>query len=195
MADERPTIASFFTGVYHSGENLRRLLAQRREELAPPVRMCDGLSHSMPKDLQTIVANCLNHGRRKFVDVAEAFPEEVRYVLQCLKEVYRTDAAAKRFKLSADQRLQLHQRRSEPILDELHRWLTERLEQRRVEPDSSLGQAIKYLLRQWDKLTLFLRKPGVPLDYLTQVQRHEQQVKADPARWLPWNYREHLATQ
>jgi hypothetical protein len=34
-----------------------------------------------------------------------------------------------------------------------------------------------------------------PFDYLTQVQRHEQQVKADPARWLPWNYREQLVQQ
>ena len=244
MADERPTIALFFTGVYHSGENLRRLLNQRKEELAPPVQMCDGLSHSMPKDLQTIVANCMSHGRRKFVEVADAFPDEVRYVLQCFKEVYRTDAAAKRFKLSADQRLRLHQRRSELILHELHGWLTERLQQRRVEPNSSLGQAIKYLLRHWEKLTLFLRKPGVPLDnniceralkmairhrrnslfyktqrgadvgdvymslihtcyfsgadpfdYLTELQRHEQQVKADPVRWLPWNYREQLARE
>jgi hypothetical protein len=32
-----------------------------------------------------------------------------------------------------------------------------------------------------------------PRDYLTQVQRHEQQVQAEPARWLPWNYREQLA--
>jgi len=85
VADEGPTIALFFTGVSHSGENLRRLLEQRRAELASPLHMCDGLSHSMPKDLQTIVANCLSHGRRKFVGVAEAFPDEVWYVLQCLK--------------------------------------------------------------------------------------------------------------
>jgi len=243
MADERPTIALFFTGVSHSGENLRRLLAQRRAELAPPLHMCDGLSHSMPKDLQTLVANCLSHGRRKFVEVAEAFPEEVWYVLQCLKQVYRTDAAAKRFQLSAEQRLQLHQRRSGPVMEALQSWLSEQLEQRRVEPNSSLGQAMNYLLRHWEKLTLFLRKPGVPLDnniceralkmairhrknslfyktqrgadvgdvymslihtcyfsgadpfdYLTELQRHEQQVKADPAHWLPWNYREQLAT-
>jgi hypothetical protein len=118
----------------------------------------------MPKDLKTIVANCLSHGRRKFVEVAEAFPGEVRYVLQCFRKVYRTDAGARRFGLSTDQRLRLHQRRSGPILNELHGWLTEQLEQRRVEPNSSLGQAIKYLLRRWKELTLFLRTPGAPLD-------------------------------
>ncbi len=34
-----------------------------------------------------------------------------------------------------------------------------------------------------------------PLDYLTQVQRHAEQAQAEPARWLPWNYREQLAQQ
>jgi transposase len=31
-------------------------------------------------------------------------------------------------------------------------------------PNSGLGQAIKYLLRHWQPLTLFLRKAGAPLD-------------------------------
>jgi len=29
--------------------------------------------------------------------------------------------------------------------------------------------------------------------YLTEVQRHEEQVKAAPACWLPWNDQEQLA--
>jgi len=33
-----------------------------------------------------------------------------------------------------------------------------------VEPNSSLGEAISYLLKHWEKLTLFLRQPGAPLD-------------------------------
>lgn len=33
-----------------------------------------------------------------------------------------------------------------------------------MEPNSGLGQAISYLLNHWQKLTLFLEKPGVPLD-------------------------------
>lgn len=161
---QRPTIALFFTGVAHAGENLGRVLQQRMAERAPPVQMCDALSRNLPRDLETIVAHCLSHARRNFVDVAEVFPGEVRHVLLCLKQVYRTDAAAKRFKLSDELRLQLHQRRSAPLMNDLHRWLTEQLEQRNVEPNSSLGQAIKYLLKHWERLTLFLRLPGVPLD-------------------------------
>ncbi len=39
-----------------------------------------------------------------------------------------------------------------------------RLAERRTEPNSGLGQAIGYLLRHWQPLTLFLRKAGAPLD-------------------------------
>ncbi len=38
------------------------------------------------------------------------------------------------------------------------------LEQKKVEPNSSLGAALSYMLNRWEKLTLFLRKPGAPLD-------------------------------
>ena len=43
-------------------------------------------------------------------------------------------------------------------------WLEEQTAQRLVEPNSSLGQAIAYLLGHWESLTRFLREPGAPLD-------------------------------
>jgi hypothetical protein len=49
-------------------------------------------------------------------------------------------------------------------MEKLHRWLNEQLDQKRVEPNSSLGEAIRYLLKHWNRLTLFLRQPGAPLD-------------------------------
>ena len=49
-------------------------------------------------------------------------------------------------------------------MEELHAWLTRQFEERLVEPNSSLGGAIAYMLKHWEKLTLFLRVPGAPLD-------------------------------
>jgi transposase len=160
----RPDIALFFTGPRHAGENLRDLLRRRAEDLPPPTHMCDGLSRNLPGELQTIVANCLAHGRRNFYDLAENFPEQVLYVLNGLKQVYQIDAQAKEQRLSPEERLRLHQRQSQPVMDQLHAWLEAQFEQRLVEPNSSLGQAITYLLKHWDPLTLFLRRPGAPLD-------------------------------
>ena len=157
-------IALFFTGQRHAGENLVALLKQRASELGRPIQMCDALSRNMPDELDTILANCLSHGRRRFVDVAMNFPQECLYVLEILKDVYKNDAETKTQGMSDQQRLQFHQRLSGPKMDELRAWLTEQIDQRKVEPNSSLGEAIGYMLKHWDKLTLFLRQPGAPLD-------------------------------
>jgi len=161
---ENIRIALFFTGHRHAGENLVALLKQRACELDRPLQMCDALSRNMPGELNTIVGNCLLHGRRQFVDLANNFPKECLYVLEILREVYANDAEAKRQAMSDDQRLHFHQKESGPKMDELARWLAEQFEQRKVEPNSSLGEAISYMLKHWDKLTLFLKQPGAPLD-------------------------------
>jgi len=153
-------IALFFSGRKHAGENLKDVLIQRAEELAPPIQMCDALTRNMPAELETIVANCLAHGRRQFVEVAEHFPQQCRHVLESLAVIYRNDAIARKRNLSPQTRLEFHQAQSGPTMAELHAWLTRQFEDRLVEPNSSLGGAIAYMLKHWEKLTLFLRVPG-----------------------------------
>jgi len=157
-------IALFFSGRRHAGENLAAVLARRAKDLTPPIQMCDALSRNVPAAFKTILANCLAHGRRQFVEVAERFPEECRYVLESLRDVYRNDAIARERNLSSEERLQFHQAESGPIMEKLQAWCTRQFGERLVEPNSALGQAISYLLRHWEKLTLFLRQPGAPLD-------------------------------
>ncbi len=74
------------------------------------------------------------------------------------------DAEAREQGMSAEQRLAFHQEHSKPVMDKLHAWLGAQFDERLVEPNSGLGQAISYLLNHWQKLTLFLEKAGVPLD-------------------------------
>jgi transposase len=157
-------IALFFSGRKHAGENLADVLAERVQALAAPIQMCDALTRNLPAELETIVAHCLAHGRRRFVEVADRFPEECRYVLESLAVVYRNDAITRERKLSPSARRHFHQAQSGPTMEKLHVWLGRQLEDRRVEPNSSLGGAISYLLKHWERLTLFLRVPGAPLD-------------------------------
>jgi transposase len=157
-------MALFFSGRKHAGENLKDVLAQRAADLAPPIQMCDALSRNLPAELETIVANCLAHGRRQFVEVAGHFPEECRRVLESLSVIYRNDAIARKRKLSPTERLEFHQAESGPTMAELHAWLSRQFEGRLVEPNSSLGSSVAYMLRHWEKLTLFLHVPGAPLD-------------------------------
>jgi transposase len=157
-------IALFFTGRKHAGENLAKVLAHRAAALGPPIQMCDALSRNLPKELKTILGHCLAHGRRQFVDVVERFPEQCRYVLEILGKVYQNDAVAREQNLSPEERLQFHQAKSEPLMVELKAWLIRQFEDRLVEPNSALGEAISYMVKHWEKLTLFLRKLGAPLD-------------------------------
>ena len=49
-------------------------------------------------------------------------------------------------------------------MKKLKNWLHEQLDQKKVEPNSGLGQAISYMLKHWKPLTAFLRIPNAPLD-------------------------------
>jgi transposase len=236
------TIALFFTGWKHAGENIAEVLKQRASGLPAPIQMCDALSRNIPKGVETLIANCLAHGRRQVIDVVDNFPEECRYVLEKLGGVYHYDALAREQGLSPEDRLLFHQEHSGPLMKDLHEWMEAQLAEHKTEPNSGLGKAISYLLNHWPKLTLFLRQPGSPIDnniverslkkailnrrnalfyktlngawvgdlfmslihtcelnhvnsfdYLTELQRHPEELAATPAEWMPWNYRQTLA--
>jgi transposase len=157
-------VALFFSGRRHAGENLAGVLKLRASELPPPIQMCDALSRNLPSELQTILAHCLAHARRQFVDVYDRFPEQCRHLLEALAVVYRNDAIARERQLSPEARLQWHQQESRPTMEQLHDWLTRQLDEKLTEPNSALGGAIRYMLKHWEKLTLFLRQAGAPLD-------------------------------
>jgi len=238
-------MALYFTGCKHAGENLAEVLKQRSPDLPPPIQMCDALSRNVPKlpaPLEPLLANCNAHGRRNFVKVTPSFPEPCRFVLETLGEVYGYDEQARARGMSAEERLYFHQQHSGPVMENLHIWCQVQFEERKVEPNSGLGQAISYLLKHWEKLTLFLRAAGAPIDnniveralkkailhrknslfyktrkgaqmgdlfmslihtcelnganpfdYLTELQRHAEELKQKPSEWMPWNYRDTLA--
>jgi transposase len=164
---EGQRIALYFTGRQHAGENLADVLQLRAADLQSPIQMCDALSRNAPKlspGVEIMLANCMAHGRRQFVDIVQNFPDECRYVLEMLGRVYGNDADARERELKGAERLLFHQQRSGPVMEELHHWLETQLAQKKVEPNSGLGQAITYLLRHWRGLTTFLRLPNVPID-------------------------------
>ena len=157
-------IALFHSGIKHAGENLTDLLRRRGADRDAPILMCDALSRNVPKAFTVILANCLAHGRRQFVDLIEAFPAECEYILGIFKDVYRHEKRTKQLGLSAQERLAYHQSHSKPLMEELHAWMRNQFEQKNVEPNSSMGEAISYMLRHWQALTQFFRVPGAPLD-------------------------------
>jgi hypothetical protein len=126
--------------------------------------MSDALSSNKAEETHLIRCHCLAHGRRKFSELDEVFPAESAVVVDALKVVYEHDEAARDKQLSAPERLAYHQTYSAPILTTLKEWLEQQTKDRLVEPNSSLGKAIAYLLGHWPTLTRFLTEPGAPLD-------------------------------
>ena len=234
-------IRLFFTGRKHAGENLARVLDEREEGLVPPLHMSDGLACNEPKGHLTQSCKCIIHARRNFVDIQGAFPEECKKVVESFAVIYRVEARCRKDRLDPIARLKLHQAESGPEIDRLKSWFTKQMDERKVEPNSGLGQAIGYMLDRWEPLTRFLVVPGAPLDnniterllktsilhrknslhyrtargaevgdifmtviqtcvanlsnpfdYMVAVVKNRQAVQEDPARWMPWNYKETL---
>jgi hypothetical protein len=96
--------------------------------------------------------------------VTPNFPRECQFVLESFREVYRYDAEAEERGLTPEERLRFHQEHSQPVMDALHAWFEAQFNEKKAEPNSGLGEAIGYCLKRWDRLTLFLREAGAPLD-------------------------------
>jgi hypothetical protein len=157
-------ICLYYAGRQHAGENLTALLHKREAQRDKPLVMSDALSSNNAEEAGLIRCHCLAHGRRKFSELEEVFPVESAVVTTALKFVFEHDEAARDQQLSAPERLAYHQTYSGPIMEELEKWLERQTVERLVEPNSSLGKAIAYLVGHWETLTRFLTVPGAPLD-------------------------------
>lgn len=161
-------IALFKSGTKHSGENMTELLKKRKKESGTLMRMADALTSNLKVSISTefreILSHCLAHARRKFYEIYEYFPGFCGKVIDDLAHIYTHDAIAKEKGMSPEERLKYHQEHSGPIMEELKTWMETQLQEKRVEDNSSLGKAFYYMLKRWDKFTVFLRTPGAPLD-------------------------------
>jgi hypothetical protein len=154
----------YYSGRSHAGENLKALLTKRATDQGKPLVMSDALSSNEADETTLIRCHCLAHGRRKFSELEDVFPQECAVVIESLKQVFDHDEEARDKQMNAEERLAYHQTYSAPIMDQLKGWLEQQGAERLVEPNSSLGKAIAYLLGHWETLTRFLSVPSAPLD-------------------------------
>ena len=166
---EEHKIHLFFTGRNHAGNNADAILANRTTK-EPVIAMMDASPSNIPKKMNAeltarfILCFCLVHGRRKFFELLGAFDKECDFVLDMIGLVYTNDKHCKKVKLSPQERLVYHQTHSQPLMEALRLWLNNQLTYERNEPNSGLGEAVRYMLRHWIPLTTFLRVAGAPLD-------------------------------
>lgn len=154
----------FISSRLHAGENIAKLLGKRFAGLEPIIRMSDALGSNLSSEFISILCLCLAHGRRKFYEIYEYFPGECRIVIDALALVYHYDDITKKEKMSDQKRLIYHQTYSAPIMATLKMWIELQFKEKRVEPNGSLGKALKYMEKHWEGLTRFLHVPGALLD-------------------------------
>lgn len=101
------------------------------------------------------LAGCWAHVYRRFEEAGDDFPAAL-IVRAWIQDLYRIDKRA----TSTEARAVLRATESAAVLDKMRTWMHEQ----RVLATTSLGSAIRYTLRSWDRLTVFVRDPLVWLD-------------------------------
>jgi transposase len=120
---------------------------------------CDGFPGYDALSLKTpdiILAGCWYHARRKFAEimkVTKATSGVAFDVIQYIAKLAKIEADIQL--LSADNKYRIRLEKAVPLLDELHRYLTDVYP--RCVPKSPLGLAVAYTLNQWDKLLAYLK--------------------------------------
>jgi hypothetical protein len=154
----------YFSGRAHAGENLATLVPQRQATQAPLMVMSDALAANatVGENVGLIRCYCLAHGHGKFRELADVFPAECAVVIAALQQVFDHEAVTQTRQMAPLERLAYHQQYSGPLMAALKAWLDTRFATHAVEPNSSLGKAIRYLQTRWQGLTQFLRVPNAP---------------------------------
>ena len=107
------------------------------------------------------LAFCWAHCRRRFYEIHQATGSPLaEEALRRIGELYAIEAEIRG--RPAEERRAVRQERSKPIVDALHAWLTAQLG--RVSGKSGLAEAIRYALRHWQGLVLFLDDGRLELD-------------------------------
>lgn len=108
-----------------------------------------------------IEAACMAHARRKFYDLYEATQSPLaQEALRRIGLLYEIEEQIRGH--SADERRNVRQQRSVPLLEELHRWMLTTV--RKLSKKSDLAAAIRYSLARWDALCRFCADGRVEID-------------------------------
>jgi transposase len=112
-------------------------------------------------DKSVTLAFCWAHARRKFYDFYVSTKSPLAgEVLARIRELYAIEAEVRGH--PAEHRRRVRAERSRPIVDALHLWLHEHVE--RVSATSDLARAIRYAIRHWPGLIVFLDDGRVEMD-------------------------------
>lgn len=134
----------------------------------------DGIYHSGAMEVA-----CWAHARRKFFDAKATDAKRALQMLEFARRLYAVEDDAKL--LSNEERREIRQARSVPILAEIKAWLD--AEREVVLPRSPLGEAITYARNQWEALNTYTREGFLNIDN-NAAERALKRVAIGRKNWL-----------
>ena len=107
------------------------------------------------------LAYCWAHARREFIEATpKAGSPLADEALRRIAQLYAIEAEIRG--RPAEERRAVRQARSAPLAASLHAWAQDKAT--RLSAKSDLGRAVRYLLKHWDGLTVFLQDGRVEMD-------------------------------
>ena len=119
------------------------------------------MTPSRPPCQEGVEATLTAHARRKFFDLHAANKSQIaEFALQQFARAYDIEREAK--ELKPDERKDIRQQQTRPVLDALHQWML--LQRQKVPDGSATAKALDYSLRRWEALTRFVDDGRLPID-------------------------------
>ena len=106
--------------------------------------------------------HCMTHARRYFDWSRKDYRAPSEYVLTELQKLYAVEKQARENNFTHEQRFELRQKDSMPVLKSLHTWLKENSIQ--YLPKTLIGEAICYALNRWEKLMVYANDGKLEID-------------------------------
>ena len=107
---------------------------------------------------------CWAHARRKFVEAQKVQPKgktgRADVALSLINKLYSIERDLK--DADHNERLDVRQQRSQPLIDQLKAWLDKT--QPQVAGQTALGKAVNYLASNWSRLVRYIEGGHLPID-------------------------------
>jgi len=132
---------------------------------------------------QITAANCIVHWRRLFEKIQDAFPQETKFALDAIGQLYTFEDKIKELQLSSMKKLQYRLEHSKPVVDELFGWCDQQLLNQKLPPKSKLRAAIQYGSKRENAFRVFLGDPDLPLD-TNDIERQIRTVAVGKKNWM-----------
>ena len=106
--------------------------------------------------------HCMAHARRMFDQALDNDRQRAEHVLMEMQKLYAVEQVGRDKSLSLEELHALRQEQAVPVLKNIKAWMMDAYPQ--VLPESTIGKAIGYSLKRWDKLCLYTTDARLQID-------------------------------